>query len=507
MKIIAGFGAVCVVLFFLLSFGGRAIADGTTEPPAQPPNQPPDPSDPNPEPPIEPPVEPPSPGDGGTVPYPGAGNIFDGNFEYSSGHVEGTYIDFGVNETTGVIRDFTVKTTIVEWPGWNYSDVIINGTGSGDPSTGPVPKPPENPNPEPPNVQEPPQPKITYKNITVFTSIEVGRFAPLQAPTVVGGLFLFHAEEVLLMVYDSPFANMFYAATSGATGNNTITFNVADGFNVTTFSDMLIGIKNGSRSDGSEPVPYPEPQPNLPWKEAWIASDELSGSLHVENGNISVEGSVITVTLEKGGYASFSAYTILPMFMTVLGPDVKSEDMYDMKNAIADGQVGAEITIGSGGENSATPPSSGGAPTYNTVRYDTSLELRPKSFDGNRIEIEVSSERTGGRVVMVNVEKTVMSVGNLNDVSVKLDGNPVALTADPAGVLSASGTSARAHLVIGSGGATLLVYVPHFSAHTITLEKTVAASTIRTILVPILGAVAVTAAAFGLIARRRKKTD
>lgn len=496
---------VIIAILAVLSIWRTAYADGSTI--------------------TNPPVpQPPSPGTGygeGGMPYNdnsgyrcrmmpgmGGGGLEGGAFNYTNGHVNGGYVEFDLNEATGTITNYTIKTVIVEWPGYNGTEIqkssdggVVNSTEPRPPVGDEQPIPP-GPTPSPPDVTEP---LITYKNITAFKSITIDQFKSLQKPTVLGGIFLFHAEEVFTMAYDTSFANLYYFATSDAISCNNMTFHLGEGINATVGGIGYVGsdgIKENYRDNSNNTNPDPNPVPPIDQNMAWLNGDNLIGTIYVSGGNLSVTDGLVTVALGDHGFVSFYAFTIIPLFMETLGPEVKDNTLSDMKDAIASGRVGAEIKFGPNGGSQGGSRETG--TSYNTVRYDTSLELRPLSYGKDKVELEVSSTVSSGRVFLINIDNSVMDSSVVEDLVVKMDGIPMEVAPDVNTVFSASGSTAQANIVTSTTGLSVAVYVPHFSAHTITVEK-ISSLDHWTIVLPITLGITVTVAAFILLALKKKK--
>ena len=82
----------------------------------------------------------------------------------------------------------------------------------------------------------------------------------------------------------------------------------------------------------------------------------------------------------------------------------------------------------------------------------------------------VAGELTIGSVIVVNIDASLMNLSSIDELSVLYDGVP-ALFSNINDILAGIGQEPLFCLAIGSDGFQLLLFIPHFSSHSIVLEK------------------------------------
>jgi hypothetical protein len=138
----------------------------------------------------------------------------------------------------------------------------------------------------------------------------------------------------------------------------------------------------------------------------------------------------------------------------------------DLRDAISAGKVGACVSI---------------AVEAGTTRvekeFQHELTITAKKVEvGNRIEMEVSSTSENGKTVVINVDDLVFP--NLDEAvkrgraTVLFDNQAIKQAEDYADILDATNDDGAEYLVLlGARGAQVLVSIPHFSDHTITVAS------------------------------------
>jgi hypothetical protein len=111
--------------------------------------------------------------------------------------------------------------------------------------------------------------------------------------------------------------------------------------------------------------------------------------------------------------------------------------------------------------------------TLQTKSIDSNVSVQTNNTSSDSINISVSaSNQTGSKVILINLGNTTINVGNLGYLGVMYDGKPIAPAADVNSLLHANSTSDPEYaIVVTQSGAQILVLIPHFSTHTITITN------------------------------------
>ena len=438
-------------------------------------------------------------------------------FSYSEGVVNGTYVDFNVDEATGTISDFTV--TMIDY---NYYYPMIYYEEANRLGSDALPG-------EAGNVTQPPEPTVNV--VKFFDSIKIEGFVPNGHPAVFGQSFYFMGENALINFYD-------YSGGSYQFGeaNSTVTMKVSDGLSISetpyywdlyaTGEDQTDAWKtweqDTSAGNGQTPVPLPAEDNGLldasgegsgetdmyyyaAWDEVWLRTNNTICSVSVSPGEIEVDNATgtLTITAYSGACLSFSSWTEMPSYyesspepwMNDLGVDDKGL----IETAIEDGLFAAAgyLFVGEGGAQYSD------SDIYN----DPTFTLEFQTITENDIRVEVQSEIQEGRIVSLNLNKGALNASTENDLKVLLDGSDIK-RCDSIEELTEmqGGTEAGYYIVLGEVQNTVFVYVPHFSTHTISVQSV--AGLLPNMLIPGLLALVVIAAAVALVIMRgRKKSD
>jgi len=163
------------------------------------------------------------------------------------------------------------------------------------------------------------------------------------------------------------------------------------------------------------------------------------------------------------------------------------------ENAISKGDIGAYINI----------QSINGA-VENKKEFQQGMETEVKVTPGEEVEITVTSTAENGKTVIVNMDNATIPASGASGLVVLYDGANVQLADSYEDVLDPSNESVPEYLVVlGGKGAQVLVSIPTFSTHTITI--TIAQPTSMLIYIVIGGILAVVllAVAWKLALRRK----
>jgi PGF-CTERM motif len=191
-------------------------------------------------------------------------------------------------------------------------------------------------------------------------------------------------------------------------------------------------------------------------KNAVDLSGELNGTLvqigH-ENG---------TVDFSKDGSKNFTANVTDAKLMFRTHPvTVMTQAQFNHRNQVTTGimagDVGAEVDI-EGGDSSST------------VVYD-SLNISIEQVENNTVSINISSELSQGTTVSLSVSSDILEVMHEENVTILFDGEQIQMADNYDDIMNPNddGGAAEYLVVVGSEDVEVLVSIPHFSAHSITI--------------------------------------
>jgi predicted transcriptional regulator len=127
-----------------------------------------------------------------------------------------------------------------------------------------------------------------------------------------------------------------------------------------------------------------------------------------------------------------------------------------LTNAITENRVGLSIGIENG--QSTTE--------YEHPEIDAQVEIK-----GTNIEVRVDSLVENGKTVLINIDNYTKKVLQLDHITVWIDNEEITQATDYDDVLDPTDDDGEAEylILVGGNGVQVLVSVPHFSAHTITI--------------------------------------
>lgn len=340
---------------------------------------------------------------------------------YEDGIADGYYISFLLNETSGAVTNYSLKTA--------------GGA------------------------------------VTIFDSIEIAGFDP-SAPEVHGAVMLFDNETVQVIIHDNP-TGMYHVIANSTEA--AVSFKIAAGIDVTDISpgngDGLVGNRQAVMITDGE-------------VEAIVTTDD--GTLVVDRGSA---GTYVNVTFEND-HAMFRAK---PAFAY---RNVHNESA--MQQALIQKRLACEMSL----------VVRNGSAMFDVMEYQNQFRMTVMTAEQNRIVVQVSSENHEGRVVLMNMDQLTLETRK-GLLTVEIDGKKVRESSNPLEVLYATGSEEEdaVYTVLQSDDISqVLVYVPSFSTHTITIESVLPGAEIFGIagVVAVLGAVAiVSVAAFALFAKKK----
>jgi hypothetical protein len=135
------------------------------------------------------------------------------------------------------------------------------------------------------------------------------------------------------------------------------------------------------------------------------------------------------------------------------------QDANNVDNAIENKTVAAEVNIGAGNAE--------------TKSIDSNIEVHTENFTGDAVSVTVDSKtESGPKVIIFNLNSTTIDVANIKYLHVTYDGHSIAPATDVNAVLHPKSTDEPSYaIIVTQNGAQILVSIPHFSTHTITISK------------------------------------
>jgi hypothetical protein len=332
---------------------------------------------------------------------------FFGRFNYSGGVMNGRFVAFDLNESDGMIKNFSMKS-----------------------ANGPI---------------------------TVFDEVVIDGFAPTNI-SVHGSVMFIRNGTMQIVIHDNP-TGMLHIISNRTVS---VSFKLADGLQATKVvssfhndDDLNLDTDVDDHNETSE-------------SENVIASDDMTGVIISGNGLLAfLATDQADLTMDSGGSGTFVNTTInndhlifraMPVFS-------KHHRLHDeaVMNAIEQRRVVSETYI----------IVHNGSAYVETMEYERSFTMTVKEAQKGHLLLQVSSETHSGRVVIINVDQQTLDV--LKDqLNVKLDGAGVRSTTNPLEVLYATGStpSDAVYCVTESNNsAQLMIYVPSFSVHSISVES------------------------------------
>jgi len=133
--------------------------------------------------------------------------------------------------------------------------------------------------------------------------------------------------------------------------------------------------------------------------------------------------------------------------------------------AIEVGNVGASVTV----KGSSDDNGEGSVSYSHTYSHGIDVETVPSI---GKVTVKVSSEISTGKTIVINIDDQILLLSDLREILVLYDGSEIDLADDYADVLNPNNENVPEYLVlVGSAGMQVLVSIPHFSTHTIEVEK------------------------------------
>ncbi len=188
-----------------------------------------------------------------------------------------------------------------------------------------------------------------------------------------------------------------------------------------------------------------------------VINGTVQGTL-IFSGKATVEGNEIKIKIGESNY-EFGNYTYKGgsvMFIRTNAWHFRERVRNMIIRAIAEGKMGGEIRVGENGKS-------------DFVNYTYGFHARITHQETNRLRLTVESESHEGKVVMITVDKDKLQYDSSHKVVVKLDGKEIRMTSEDE--VLAGGSEGKYAVIDGENEVTVMVYVPHFSEHTVDVES------------------------------------
>jgi len=104
--------------------------------------------------------------------------------------------------------------------------------------------------------------------------------------------------------------------------------------------------------------------------------------------------------------------------------------------------------------------------------YMSGMQVQLESAEDNKVRVRVSAEFKEGKVLALNIDDEVLRFGEMDQLRVCFDGEPIELGSVD-NIIEADGDESTYVVALDKGGAQFLVYIPSFSEHVIDIESLV----------------------------------
>ncbi len=375
-------------------------------------------------------------------------------YNNTTGMVQGKFVSFNVNPTSGVISNFMDMQ--------NNATIFTNIRASGNGSIG--------------------------------SDSPSSAFASMQ-PIVAGNVFFFGNNTVVYQMHDNP-----SMVQNTYLSNGTLTYSVNSGLSVSVFKPPSRDVE--SEHLNASTVNYTGvslgDQFDIPAASTivFIHNSTFKGSLFVHGANVTVDNATGTVTITTNGTAHVTF--VAPPGLQHLEPTVRESIQY----AIDHGKLAALVVLGSAGNSSSNL----------SVSYNSSMQINVQNVSTGSITVKVGSLNHEGTNFAIFVPNNVIS--NNSKITLKFDTQVITLSGGVNNVVNAtSSTQASFYYVKVSGGTLVVIHVPHFSQHTIQISTSSSTTTGYGFpglsgqdgLYAALGVLVVIGAIAGVVLVRRKK--
>lgn len=342
-------------------------------------------------------------------------------------------------------------------------------------------------------------------NQTVFTSISasgngtIGSNNPNPAyysgqPVVAGSVFFYGNNTVVYQVHNNPsmVQNVYLS-------NGTLTYAVASGLNVTVFKPHVTDVEhenlNATTLNYTGVSLGDQYDVQASSDIVFIHNSTFSGSLFVHGASVAYNNTTGVLSISTTGISHVTF--VAPPGVRELEHPVRAAIQY----AINHGKLAALVVLGSP-QNTSTNLS---------VNYNSTMQVNVQNVSTGSVTVRVGSLSHEGTNFAIFVPNNVIQ--NNSQIKLTFDNQVITLSANMNDVVNATSTTqASFYYIHAQGGTLVIIHVPHFSQHTITIST---ASTGTTTSLPnlsghnglylTLGVLVVVAAIAGVMIYRKRK--
>lgn len=183
-------------------------------------------------------------------------------------------------------------------------------------------------------------------------------------------------------------------------------------------------------------------------------------SLDISDPDQSAPSETNDFTVENDNRISFTVEDKATIIFRMENEGLSDEISSFVREKMRNGEIGAEFRIESSKDD------------YNHMYFSyRDVDVKAQMKDENKLEMLVSSETLGdeGTLVLLDVSSAVMDVSSEEHIDMSFDGGTVSFMEDASEVSESDDPSYT--LVNGEEGTHILVKVPSFSTHSITVEN------------------------------------
>lgn len=257
-------------------------------------------------------------------------------------------------------------------------------------------------------------------NVTTYFDLDVRGFETAQ-PRVTGANFRAMGNETFFAAHGNPLGLLAYRVRNTPL---TMTFDLASGVNVTRDNAQTFMLVGPTGLHGHVVI-------------------SENASYNVSTNNRSVEVSL-------GPHARL-------LFIHHAPQTPFSASLHALRDGAATGRAGGMLGIVGDDEG----------PVQDRI-FLGGVAMRATHAKDGRVDVVVSSENEKGRAVVIHVDAASVGLGQGANVTVSLDGQAIPVASSAAEAMNSS--SALAHVDASNGALSVVVAVPTFSDHTITIS-------------------------------------
>lgn len=135
------------------------------------------------------------------------------------------------------------------------------------------------------------------------------------------------------------------------------------------------------------------------------------------------------------------------------------QDVSDITEAKTNQTIAAQVDIGAGNVSEKS--------------IDSNVVVKVENTTTDAVNMTVSaSSQSGPKVILINLNSTTIDVGNIKYLHIMYDGQPIVPASDVSQVLHpVSSDQPHFAILVTQSGAQILISIPHFSTHTITITS------------------------------------